>query len=215
MPKAFTIHYACGSLIPGRNAHVTAISVCDTDTEEIFGLSMEDAQKVPDGESDPSQLELRLLEKFFQFVSAHPDALWIHWQMNGIVYGFDVLRERYEMVSGTSAPKIGSMLNLPDWIYEKDQGICRRYPNMYALFREHKIKDPAILSGEEEAARFQNAEYAAIRRSSEAKAKALAQIYDTLQNKRLATPCTPDKKLWVLGMAVFLCVVMYLFVRGI
>lgn len=215
MSKAFTIHYACESLIPGRSAYVTAISVCDTDTEEIFSFSMDDIQNVSGRESGPGQLELRLLEKFFQFVSVHPDVLWIHWQMNGTAYGFDVLRERYEMLSGNSAPKIESMLNLPDWIYESDQGICRRYPNMYALFQENKVKDPAILSGEEEAELFQKPDYAAIRRSSEAKAKALAKIYDTLQNKRLATPCTLDKKLWALGIMMFLFVVIYLLLRGI
>ncbi|MFT7880063.1 MAG: hypothetical protein ABXS91_06660 [Sulfurimonas sp.] len=216
MPKKFTIHYACASLIPKRTSHVTAISVCDIATKKLITFSMEDSQRTLGIQSAPKELETHLLKQFFTFVSDHWDALWIHWHMDSVEYGFEVLKERYEMLWGEPAPGFVSTVNLPDKIYEYYEKSCRRYPKMYQLFQENEIDDQAILSGREEAELFARAAYIQIKHSSSAKAKALAKVYDKLQDQSLVAPCSKrDITLWIAGVLIIFAAIVYIALKGV
>ncbi|MDM5270964.1 hypothetical protein PGH07_02085 [Sulfurovum sp. zt1-1] len=215
MSKLFTIHYACESLIPKRSSYVTAISVCEITTKMCTSFSMMDAQKTLGTQSTPQELEAYLLKVFFEFVSNHSDATWIHWHMHSLLYGFGVLQERFEMIWDQQAPKITSTLNLPDNIFKEIQHYCRRYPKMYQLFQDNRMIDQAILPGKDEAASFSKAEYTKIKYSSQAKAKALAMIYDKFQDKSLVISCSRlDKMLWVAGVLICFLAVVYLYIKG-
>jgi L-rhamnose mutarotase len=215
MPQQFTIHYACESLFPKRTSHVTAISVCEIATKKLTTFSMEDVQKTLGIQRDPLEFEAHLLKSFFAFVSEHLDAVWIHWHMDGVEYGFEVLKERFEMLWGEQPPVFVATVNLAERIYEYPQKRCRRYPKMYQLFQENGIDDQAILSGREEAELFKRAEYAQIKHSSRTKAKALAKVYDKLQGQSLVTPCSKqDKKLWIVGVLLFFAAIVYMLVKG-
>ncbi|HEO98128.1 MAG: hypothetical protein JW682_03195 [Campylobacterales bacterium] len=216
MPKRFTIHYACASLIPQRTSYVTVIGVCDTETKKAVTFSMEDAQKNLGTQSSSQELEAALLKEFFAFVSDHPGALWIHWHMHSVEYGFEVLKERYEMLWHAPAPEFTSTINLPDKIFGTMQRHCRIYPKMYRFFERNGVNDQAILSGEEEAENFEKANFAPIKYSVRAKAEALATIYDKLQEKTLETLCRrSDKKVWAAGLLIFFAAAAYLAVRGV
>ena len=216
MPKRFTVHYACASLIPKRTSYVTAIGVCDTVTKQAVTFSMEDMQKNPEIQNTPQELEAYLLKQFFDFVSDHPDAVWIHWHMHSLEYGFGVLQERYEMLWDAPAAGFISTINLPDKIFETMQHRCRSYPTMYRFFESNGVMDEAILSGKEEAECFAEAGYAAIRDSVKAKAEALATIYDRLQENTLVAPCRgSDKTVWIVGVLIFFTVTVYFAVRGV
>lgn len=216
MPEQFTVHYACASLIPKRTSYVTAIGVCDTVTKQVVTFSMEDMQKNPAMQSALQELEASLLQRFFAFVSDHPDAIWIHWHMHSLEYGFGVLQERYEMLWGEEAPGFISTLNLPDKIFETMQHRCRSYPKMYRFFESNSVRLQAILSGKEEAECFVERKYAAIRDSVKAKAEALAAIYDKLQENTLVTPCSKrDKKVWAAGVLIIVATIVYMLVNGV
>lgn len=216
MAEQFTIHYACESLIPKRSSYITAISVCDTATKMCTSFSMEDAQKNLGIQCSPQELEAYLLKQFFGFVSKHSDALWIHWHMHSLEYGFGVLQERFEMIWDVPVPNITTTLNLPDKIFETIQNYCRKYPKMYQLFQENALNDQMILSGKEESENFAKGEYAVIKHSTTAKAKALATIFDKLQDQSLFTSCgKADKKLWVAGLLIFLTLTLYMLVKGV
>ncbi|UFH58548.1 hypothetical protein [Sulfurovum mangrovi] len=216
MPKQFTIHYACESLIPKRSSHVTAIGLCDIATKKRITFSLEDAEKTLGNQSDPSTLEAYLLKEFFAFVSDHLDAVWIHWHMDSVEYGFGVLKERFEMIWGEASPDITSTLNLPDKIFEKMQYHCSDYPKMYQLFQANGLKDDSICSGKEEAAYFRSGEYAAITHSTSAKSKALAVIYDKLEDQSLVTSCDrPELKWWVAGVLIFFAAIVYIALKGV
>lgn len=185
MSKQFTIHYACESLIPRRTSYVTAISVCDVATKKCTSFSMKDAKKILSIYSTPPELEAHLLKQFFDFVSKHLDATWIHWHMHSLEYGFGVLQERYEMLWRKQAAPFNSMINLPDTVFEEIRSYCRTYPKMYQFFQENRVYDQAIFSGKEEANFFEKAEFEQIKDSINAKVKALAMIYDKLRDKSL------------------------------
>jgi len=216
MHKQFIIHYACANLLPDPTSYVTAIGICEISTQQLLTFSMEDAQKDLGPQSSFVALEATLLKAFFAFVSDHPDALWIHWHMHNAAYGFEVLRERYEMVWHTPAPQFTSTINLPDKIFETMQRHCRIYPNMYRCFKRNGVNDQAILSGKEEAEHFQKATFALITYSVRAKTEALAVIYKKLQEKRLETSCNrSDKKVWVAGLLICMVAAAYLAMRGV
>ncbi|MGC9351412.1 MAG: hypothetical protein ACP5D3_05430 [Sulfurovum sp.] len=215
MPKQFTIHYACESLIPKRTSYVTAIGICDTATKKLTTFSMEDAQKTLGAQHDPEALESHLLKAFFDFVANHADAVWIHWHMHSMEYGFGVLQERFEMRCGQTAPEITARLNLPDKIFENMQNHCPEYPKIYQLFQDNGLKEHSILSGKEEAACFSAGDYAAIDHSSSAKAKALAVIYEKLQDQSLVTSCNRlELKWWTAGILIFVAALVYIVVKG-
>ena len=215
MSKQFTIHYACESLIPKRTSYITAISVCDVATKTYTSFSMEDAQKILGIHSIPQELEAYLLKQFFDFVSKHLDATWIHWHMNRLEYGFGVLQERYEMLWNQQASHFISTINLPDTIFEEIRSYCRKYPKMYQLFKDNRVHDQAILFGKEEAKLFEKAEFEQLKDSINTKAKALAMIYDKLQDKSLVTSCRrSDKTVWLAGLFMLCTVTLYMLVRG-
>lgn len=216
MPKRFTIHYACASLVPQHNSYVTAIGVCDTETKEVVTFSMKDAQEIPGMQNTPEELEASLLKDFFAFVADHPDAVWVHWHMHSLEYGFGVLQERFEMIWREPAPGFTSTLNLPDKIFETMQRHCPSYPKMYPLFEVNGVNDQAILSGEEEAEYYEKAEYAPIKYSVQSKAKALATIYDKLQEKTLVASCRrSNKTVWAAGVLIIVAAIVYMLVKEV
>ncbi|MDD2450669.1 hypothetical protein [Sulfurovum sp.] len=216
MPQQFTIHYACASLVPERTSHVTAIGVCDTTTKKLTTFSLEDAEKTLGAQCDREALEAHLLKAFFDFVASHSDAVWIHWHMDSVVYGFGVLKERFEMSCGQGAPEITATLNLPDKIFETMQNHCPEYPKLYQLFQENGINDHAILTGREEAASFAAGNYAAIMHSSRAKAKALAALYEKLQDNSLVLSCNRSAlKLWAAGFLIIVSAIVYMLLKGV
>ena len=216
MLQQFTIHYACASLVPERTSYVTAIGVCDTVTKKVVTFSMEDAQKNPAMQNTPQELEASLLQRFFAFVSDHPDAVWIHWHMHSLEYGFGVLQERYEMLWDAPAPGFISTINLPDKVFETMQRHCRSYPTMYRFFESNGVKGQVILYGKEEAGCFEEAGYAEIRDSVKAKAEALATIYDKLQENTLVAPCRrSNKTVWIAGVLIIVSAIVYMLVKGV
>jgi ribosomal protein L20A (L18A) len=56
---------------------------------ELMGVAPDDV------ESNYDQIELGLLEKFYEFVRDRRTNYWIHWNMRNIVYGFEHIEHRY------------------------------------------------------------------------------------------------------------------------
>lgn len=54
-----------------------------------LGISIKDAQH------HIEEIERDLLSSFYQFYHQHQKAVWIHWCMKSIQYGFDVIQIRY------------------------------------------------------------------------------------------------------------------------
>lgn len=188
MQKKLIIHYACASLDAGPQNHITAISVYDLETLEEYSFSLYEERKVL-GKESLDRLESSMLQKLFDLLQKYPDALWIHWHMSEHNYGFEVLRERYRLLSGQEAPVFGETINLADMFYVSYKEKCSIYPQLMSMIRANKLPTHSILSGAEEAKAFAKGKYKKILNSSVNKVLVMSNLYHRMEGGSLITPC--------------------------
>ena len=202
MSKKLIIHYACANLEPSVETPVTAISVYDLEMQKEYSFSLYEEQKSL-GKVSVELLEESLFQKFYTFVAKYPDALWIHWHMNGKSYGFDVLEERYQLVYDREPIIIRQRVNFADMLFESYKSKCKVYPKMLSLFKSNTLRVQNILTGDKEAQAFVDEKYRKIKESSSQKVLAMANLYHKLNEGRLVTPCQSTFNLWlIIGMSI-------------
>ena len=202
MQKKLIIHYACTSLEAGPKNHITAISVYDLESMEEHSFSLYEEKQVS-GKEPIDVLEESMLQKFFDFTASYFEPLWIHWHMSEHNYGFEVLRERYMLLSGQEAPQFGDTIDLADMFYVSYKEQCGIYPKLLPIIRANKLPTLHILSGAEEAKAFVKGNYKKIQRSSLNKVLVMSNLYHRLESRSFITPCQMrNNHLMIIGLSI-------------
>lgn len=90
----YLIHYACDDF--NKSDIISNISIMNFGNQNIVSFSIRtiaDELRVPEVNihSRIAKIQKELLTQFNDFIKSHPDAKWIHWNMNNDIFGFGAL----------------------------------------------------------------------------------------------------------------------------
>lgn len=108
--QVLVIHYSCESFYDrpnGSSPRITSIAVRNLDSGQTRSFSIHQMAErksydLNTLEEHYSQLEKLMLDEFFEFVNAHSNYNWLHWNMRDIHYGFLAIAHRYKVLSRKS-----------------------------------------------------------------------------------------------------------------
>jgi hypothetical protein len=193
------IHYSCESFYEredGRTHRVTSIAVRNlasgqTDSFAIHQVAEE--RHVPFEQIDQryDELEVVMLERFFDFVRAHQHYTWIHWNMRDANYGFAAIEHRYRVLGGvpleiTEERKFDLARALVDLFGVR----YAAHPRLTTIIKLNKITDRDFLTGAEEASAFERKDYVKLHQSTLRKVDTLANLFERACSKTLKTNAT-------------------------
>lgn len=177
------VHYGCESLasVKDRPVGISCISFLDVESRGDVTFSVIDRKD--DG-------ELYVLKSYFDYLGENPDARIIHWNMNRSHYGFRALATRYTFLTSEAAP----YEHPADRLYDLDDLIEAQYgvgyadhPKLSNLGKLNGFTTSHMLSGKEEAERFDRKQHGDIRRSIVEKAQMIAFLGRKLLDGTLET----------------------------
>ncbi|MEA5163001.1 hypothetical protein U5903_19635, partial [Cereibacter johrii] len=186
--QVILIHYSCESFYDskdGRTPRITSIACRNFGSGQTRSFSIHQISELPkfagkDAWDIYDEIEKELLDQFFDYVRAHvAHALWVHWNMRDINYGFQAIEHRYEVLGG--AP-----VEVPD---EKKFDLARMFvarygkryaghPRLESIMKINKITDKDFLSGKDEAYAFKDRKFLALHQSTLRKADVISSLLE-------------------------------------
>lgn len=191
----FIIHYSCENLNDNNDNYsprITSIAVLHVGSSTMHSFSIhllaeEKGILRSTIHEHYDDLERAMLRKFFGFVNDHTDALWLHWNMTNINYGFEALSHRYKVLTQTptkSTPD-SKKYNLSELISLRYGKNCVQHPKMKNLMILNDGVHRDILSGKEEVTAFAEKEYIKLHKSTMCKAYWFKNMYVQLQKNKV------------------------------
>ena len=191
-----SVHYSCESFYneDGKSSRkITAIGVYNFDNNESRGFSIANTAeelRIPkdDIECRFEEVERRILEDFYSFVSKTETVLWVHWNMRDTYYGFRALEHRAQVlrikpvvIDDTNKIDLARVIrDLEGPKYVKD-------PRLENLLKKNDILPRGFLNGEEEAEAFENQGYVKLHGSTLSKVRAISKIAELAASGDLRT----------------------------
>ena len=198
--QLLTIHYSCQSLGDGNEGlspRITSIAVLHLASSSMHSFSIHliaEVRKVKREEIHDhyDDLEKQMLVEFFDFVKSHQDALWVHWNMSNINYGFEALAHRYKVLSGNDAPQVADSkrFNFSTLILAIYGRNCVDDPRMVNLMQLNGGRHRDLLTGVEEVEAFKAKEYIKLHKSTMCKVYWFQSMYFKLQARKIKTART-------------------------
>jgi hypothetical protein len=128
------------------------------------------------------ELERELLRQFYQFVAAHPEAVWVHWGMCRVRFGFEALAQRAQF-HGLEPVEIP-----PDRRFDLSSYLKLLYGDDYVpherlwnAIRLNLGADPHLLDKDAAAAAWARGDYGALVGSLEAKVGSITSLFDRVR----------------------------------
>jgi hypothetical protein len=191
------VHYSCQNLSDsndGLSPRITSIAVLHFSSKMMHSFSLHlvaekkgiSREEIPD---NFDKLESEMLGEFYEFVSSHSDAVWVHWNMSNINYGFEVLEHRYEVLTKKQATKIADVRrkNLSSIITSKYGRKCVDHPRMENLMKVNGGVPRDFLSGEDEVQAFDAKEFLRLHKSTMTKAYWFSDMLHKVFTNKLRT----------------------------
>ena len=188
------IHYACQgfySCEKGKSPRIAAICVFYPHSGQRHLFSIISLAELRDidlsGASDTvfDELEKELLKQFYDFVRKQKrDVTWLHWNMKDHCYGFQALSQRYCKLWKKSKPPVefaeDKKENIAALLRQRYGEHYSEHPRLQNLLALNNIHPKNLLSGAEEAERYNHKDFLAIERSLEDKVAAFAEVLDRI-----------------------------------
>ena len=190
--RVLCVHYACENFmdVTDRPVAVSAIGVTeildpsgDKDSR-VFSIASAAAN------DDVVEREKELLQRFFDYAKEHPDARWVHWNMNNATYGFSALIARYRFLFNEDPPSVFSS----DRIYDLDSIVAARFgdqfakhPKLRSLCSLNRYFMPFFKDGKDEAKAYSEGDYGLSERSTAEKSHLISSILNDFRSGALQT----------------------------
>lgn len=195
--KCLIIHYACQSLYDDREGlspSVSNIAFKDFNNDQTVSFA---AHFIAERKGIPKEqvrerfpeIEQALLEDFFEFVRNHNDAIWLHWNMTNMQFGFEMLAHRYNVLTGKTAPviDIDSRINIADILWGRYGENYVSVPHMPKLMALNGGARRDFVQGAEEVELFKAGEYARLHASTVSKVKFFSDVVERVLDRKLKT----------------------------
>lgn len=194
----YFIHYSCQSLSDdneGYSPRITSIAVLHSESYQMFSFSIHLVAERLKINRDLifdryEEIELKMLQDFFDFVSERIDkAIWVHWNMSNINFGFEALEHRYTVLSGNPCNHISenNKHNLSNIIKLKYGPKYAKDPKMKYLMVLNNILHRDFLNGEEEVTAFKAKEFIKLHKSTMCKVYFFNEVYNRIMSNKLKT----------------------------
>lgn len=193
---SFVIHYSCESFYErpeGTSPRITSIAVRNIESGQTNSFSIHQvAERRGLRASQINQhyddLERKMLDEFYAFVDRHRNYNWVHWNMRDINYGFQAIEHRYRVLGGDPIEiQERSKLDLARVMVNFYSVKYIGHPRLQKLVEKNRITDRDFLSGAEEAAAFEEADYVKLHLSTLRKVDVMANIAHRFDEGTLET----------------------------
>ncbi len=174
------VHYSCESFLDVKKGSPTIVSIAikDLSSGQVITFALCDYES-----------EERMLEAYFQHLNNNRDKLYVHWNMNDTVYGFEAIRNRYSQITGQHGIGIPSdqLFDLDDLVEKKYGKHYASHPKLYDLARINRYSMLGFRSGKDEAELFKQAAFFENKLSTIRKVHIIANILEDFLSDRLLT----------------------------
>ena len=164
----YAIHYSCDGFYNG-GAYAPAICSIvlvnySTKAQHTFALN----NYIVQGKS-LMESEQQLLKDFIDFYKNLNNPLFVHWNMDGLEYGFNAIRARAENFG----------LYDFDLTKIKDYNLCTVFhTNLITSLEQNNCKRVTVLYGKDEASCFNKRAFEMVKMSTEGKAVGLIDLFE-------------------------------------
>jgi len=193
----YLIHYSCQSLYDdneGLSPRITSIAVQHYKSGQVISFSTHAVAEELGIDRDQverrfDEIELRLLENFFNFVRDRRDKYWIHWNMRNLTYGFEHINHRYNVLKDNNFPiiPVEQRINLSDVLKSRYGSGYAKHPKLLSLMDLNGGRHRHFLTGEEEVQAFQAKEFIRMHNSTLCKVRFFSSVIEKVINGRLRT----------------------------
>jgi hypothetical protein len=182
------VHYACEAFPDARDhpAAISCIAVASVKDENSIAFSLADEPT----EMPLLERERKLLERWWQYLADRRDAKVVHWNMNSSTFGFDALALRYRFLTGQDPsyrPPDHLLFDLDTIIGRLFGEVYVRHPKLYSLAVLNGLGIRSFLRGADEARRYKDSDFGAIRDSVSTKSRIIATLLQRLASGHLLT----------------------------
>lgn len=193
------IHYSCESFYDikeGRTPRITSIAVrylksAQTKSFSIHKIAEIEKVNFDEIENHYDKLEKQMLSEYFDFVVAHKDYKWVHWNMRDINYGFEAIENRFKILGRHSYHLIDeNRIDIARILIDKYGAQYVGHPRLGKLIDKNDISSKQFLSGDDEAQAFKNKEYVRLHQSTLRKVDVIETILKRAAEGQLKTNAT-------------------------
>ena len=196
--RVYCIHYSCQNLNDaneGYSPRITSIAVLHMASNQMTSFSMHliaeelhiDRHNITDSYDE---IEKVMLTRFFEFVKKRGSrALWLHWNMRNINFGFETLEHRYSVLTGKKPTHIAeeSRYNISSILSKKYGHNYAKDPKMLNLMELNGGKHRDFLTGEEEVTAFKANEFVKMHNSTMCKVNFFKMVFSKMVANKLRT----------------------------
>lgn len=167
-PNVWVIHYSCESFYErpnGASPRITSIAVRSLETGQTLSFSIHQVAEergvaFDHIEEEYDNLEGQMLDAYYQHVGGHRGMKYLHWNMRDINYGFVAIDHRYRVLGGQPIQiDDNRKFDLSRLLIEIYGVGYIGHPRLGKLLARNDIKPRDFMTGEQEAAAFDNGNY--------------------------------------------------------
>ncbi|MEO7994023.1 MAG: hypothetical protein ABI743_06450 [bacterium] len=178
------VHYSCETLYErsgGQSPRITSIAVQSVEQTQSESFSIHKVAELENaldqiGERYP-ELEKKMLEEFYEYVSRHQGYWWVHWNMRDMNYGFSALEHRLRALKGEPViipeEKRIDLANLLKQVYGANYAPS---PRLESIMNLNGISNRSFVPGSEEPKLFNEGNFMQIHQSTLRKVEVIKQI---------------------------------------
>lgn len=174
------IHYSCESFYEVKKGSPTVVSIAIRDyySGQIITFSLSD-----------NDSEISILEAYFRFLEENRDKLFVHWNMNDTVYGFEAIRNRYHQLTKNHGTIIQNenLFDMDDLIEKKYGKLYAPHQKLYNLANINRYSTMGMRSGKDEADLFKKKGFFENKLSTIRKVHIISNILEDFLANRLLT----------------------------
>lgn len=196
--NVYFIHYSCQSLSDdneGYSPRITSIAVLHKKSYQMHSFSIHlvaERLKVKREEifERYEELEKQMMIEFFDFVKERIDkAIWLHWNMSNINYGFETLEHRYQILTGMKCVHINEnkKFNISNLLWLRYGDNYVKDPKMLSLMEKNGGVHRDFLSGADEVSAYKAKEFVKLHKSTMCKVYFFNSTFDKLLDNKLRT----------------------------
>ena len=163
----FSIHYSCSGFYNGGTLapSICAIAVYNIKTNEIHSFGIDKYLKKGKSLMESEKL---MLKDFVEFFNTINDSFFIHWLMDGAIFGFTSILARCENFGINEL----ELSNIVDFNLSNCTDL-----NLIDALNTNNCKKVTVLQGKNEAVGFNTGNFKIVRLSTEAKAIGIAELF--------------------------------------
>ena len=164
----YAIHYSCDGFYNGEAyaPAICSIAVINYATKELYSFALNNY--LVQGKS-LIESERQLLKDFVDFYKNLSNPIFVHWNMDGLEFGFNAIRARAENFG----------LYCFDITKIKDYNLCKVFhTNLITSLEQNNCKRVTVLNGKDESICFNKRAFEIVKMSTEGKTLGLIDLFE-------------------------------------